>query len=241
MNIFRLIRVFYVLRSPEEKKSPRLDLVCAEAWQTLATVSPSVPLVRSTKTRLSLCHQLARLYVTKLPTPTSTTTLQQCSIQSTSDSLLRTALALQHLAHVRLAVRASNQIDTPPPGYPNVLSKTGTSIYQPRPTSASCYDRLVAFDDSTDTSFPQWLSSCILRHDRPQLPATIVQLHSTTRPTSASRDDRPAAFYYSTDSYPHQTSSCILTHFYDSTIPAIDITHLAEDQIQSPRTLHTRL
>ena len=77
-------------------------------------------------------------------------------------------------------------------------------------------------------------------HGRPQLPATIIQLHSTTRPISA---------------YPHQTSSCISTtrptpatlverpaaHIYNSTIPAIDITHLAEDYIQPPRTLHTRL
>ena len=71
----------------------------------------------------------------------------------------------------------------------------------------------------------------------------IVQLHPTTRPTSAFRYDRPTAFYDSTDGYPHQTSSCISTtrptpatliehpaaHIYNSTIPAIDITHLAED------------
>ena len=75
-----------------------------------------------------------------------------------------------------------------------------------------------------------------------------------TRPTSATRNDRPAVFYDSTDSYPHQTPSCVSTtrptlatliehlaaHIYDSTIPAIDITHLAEDQIQPPQTLHTR-
>ena len=74
--------------------------------------------------------------------------------------------------------------------------KTGTWIYQPRPTSASRNDHPVAFNDSTDLSFPQWSSSCIQRLDRPQLPATIVQLHSTTRPISA---------------YPHQTCSCIST------------------------------
>ena len=72
-----------------------LDFVYAKTWQTLATVSPSVLLVRSTKIRLSLSHQLTRPYTTKLPTPTSTTTLQQCNIQSTYDSLLWTALALQ--------------------------------------------------------------------------------------------------------------------------------------------------
>ena len=104
-----------------------LDLVCAKAWQTLATVSPSVPLVRSTKTQLSLSHQLAQLYGTKLPTSTSTTMPQQCSIQSTYDTLLQTALALQHLAHVQLAVRASNQIDTP--WLTQRTVKTGILIY----------------------------------------------------------------------------------------------------------------
>ena len=133
--------------------------------------------------------------------------------------------------------------------------KTGTSIYQPWPTPATRNDHPPAFNDSTDLSFPQRSFTCIQRLDRPQLPATIIQLHSTTRPTSASRYNRPAAFYDSTDCYPHQTSSCISTtrptpatlverpiaHIYNSTIPAIDITHLAEDQIQLTQTLHTRL
>ena len=82
-----------------------------------------------------------------------------------NDSLLRTALALQHLAYVRLDVRASNQIDTPRLTQRTV--KTGTSIYHSttRPTSAS---------RTTDLSFP---------HDRPQLPASNIQLRtSTTRP-----------------------------------------------------------
>ena len=173
-------------------------------------VSQSVHLVRSTKTRLSLSHQLARLYTTKLPTPTSTTMLQQCSIQSTYDSLLRTVQVLQQLAYVRLTVRASNQIDLPPRLTQRTV-KTGTSIYQPRPTSANHDDRPTAhICDSIDLSSPQRSSSCILRLDRPQLPATIVQLHSTTQST-ATRIKHPAA------------------HIYDSTIPAIDITHLAED------------
>ena len=106
--------------------------------------------------------------------------------------------------------------------------KTGTSIYQTRPTSTSRNDHPTESYDSTDLSYPQRSSSCIQRLDRPQLLTTIVQLHSTTRPTSA---------------YSHQISSCISTtrptsatliehpaeHIYDSTIPAIDITHLAED------------
>ena len=120
-----------------------------------------------------------------------------------------------------------------------------------RPTSAVRNDHPAASYDLTDLSFPQRSSSCIQRLDRPQLFATIIQLHPTTRPTSASRYVRPAAFYDSIDSYLHQTSSCISTtrhtpatlighpaaHIYDSTIPAIDITH----QIQLPRILHTRL
>ena len=127
-----------------------------------------------------------------------------------------------------------------PPRLTQRTIETGTSIYQTRPTSASRNDRPAAFNDSTDLSFSQRSSSCIQRLDRPQLLATIVKLHSTTRPTSA---------------YLHQISSCISTtrptpatlikhpavHIYDSTIPAIDITHLAEDQIQPPRTVHTCL
>ena len=130
-----------------------------------------------------------------------------------------------------------------PPRLTQCTVKTGTSIYQPRPTSATRNDRSAAFNDSTDLSFLQRLSSCIQQLDWPQLPVTITQLHPTTQPTSASRYDRPAAFYDSTDSYPYQTSSCISTtrptpatliehpaaHIYDSTNPAIDITHQAED------------
>ena len=57
-----------------------------------------------------------------------------------NDSLLRTALALQHLAHVRLAVWASNHIDTPRLTQRTV--KTGISIYQRRRSSnAACSSR----------------------------------------------------------------------------------------------------
>ena len=89
--------------------------------------------------------------------------------------------------------------------------KTETSIYQPRPTSATCNDRPAAFNDSTNLSFPQQSSRCIQRLNRPQLPATMIQLHPATRPTSASCNDRPAAFNDSTDlSFPQRSSSCIL-------------------------------
>ena len=115
------------------------------------------------------------------------------------------------------------------------------STYPVSPTY--CQNPEIDLPNTTDLSFLQRLSSSIQQLDRPQFPATIVQLHSMTWPTSASRYDRPAAFYDSTNSYPHQTSSCISTtrptpatlvehpaaHIYDSTIPAIDITHLAED------------
>ena len=118
-----------------------------------------------------------------------------------------------------------------------------------QPTSAAHNDHPAASYDLIDLSFPLWSSSCILRLNRPQLPATIIQLHPTTWLTSASHYDHPAAFYGSTDSYPHQTSSCIYTtrptpatliehpaaHIYNSTIPAINITHLAED----PNTIAT--
>ena len=102
--------------------------------------------------------------------------------------MLRTPLALQHLAHV--TTRCYGLATTTRPYQRNV--KTGTSIYQ--------------------------------RLDRPQLPATTIQLHSTTRSISA---------------YQYQTSSCISTtrptpvtlverpaaHNHDSTTPAIDVTH----------------
>ena len=98
------------------RQSPSFTNLLArvKAWQTLATISPSVHLVHCTKKWLSLSRQLTHLYAIKLPTLILTTTLQQCSIQSTYDSLLWTALALQHLAHVWLAVWASNCIDAPP-------------------------------------------------------------------------------------------------------------------------------
>ena len=127
-------------------------------------------------------------------------TLRRCSPRN--DSLLRTALALQQLAHVTtrcygLATKSTR------PRLTQRNVKTGTSIYQSL--------------------------------DRPKLPATTIKLHSTTRPISA---------------YPHQTSRCISTtqptpatlverpaaYNYKSTIPANDITHLAEDHIQPPRT-----
>ena len=121
-----------------------------------------------------------------------------------NNSLLRTARALQQLAHV--TTRCYGLATTTRPYQRNV--KTGTSIYQ-RPTDLICLQRP---------------SSYIQRLDRPQLSATTIHLHSTTRPISA---------------YQHRTSSCISTtrptpailverpaaHNNDSTIPVIDVTH----------------
>ena len=183
-----------------------------------------------------------------------TTTPLQCSPRN--DSLLRTTLAMQHLAHVTtrcygLATRST------PPWLTQRTVKTGISIYRLRrsynaafsprndsllwttlalqqlahvttrcyglATTTRLYQRNVKNrdidlpNDSTDFGFPR-------RLDRPQLPATTVQLHSTPRPISA---------------YQHQTSSCIsptrptpatlverpAAHYRDLTIPAIDVTH----------------
>ena len=88
---------------------------------------------------------------------------------------VRTALALQQLVLARLAVRASNLMDRPPVN----------------PTYCQNWD--IDLPTTTDLSYLQRSPSCIHRLDRPQLPATIVQLHSTTRLTSATRNDRPAA------------------------------------------------
>ena len=104
-------------------------------------------------------------------------------------------------SHVRLAVPASNQ---------KRLDRLWLSATTDRPTSASRYDHSAAFNDSTNLSFLQRSSSCIQLLDRPQLPTTTIQLHSTTRPTSPSCNDRPAAFNNSTDfSCPQRLSSFI--------------------------------
>ena len=92
--------------------------------------------------------------------------------------------------------------------------------YDPRyePATGSTHPRLtqhtvitgnIDLPTMTDTSFLRWSSSCILRLVRPQLSTSTIQLHSTTRPTSAFDFDHPAAFYDSAyTSYPRLTSSC---------------------------------
>ena len=142
-----------------------------------------------------------------------------------NDSLLRTILPLQHLAHVQPAVRASNRIDTPSVSstyrhnreyrstnydrhqLPSIIQLHSTT----RPTSAFDYDHPAAFYDSSDLSLRLRSSSCILRLVRPQPSTTIIQLYSTTRPTSAFDYDHPAAFYDSSDlSLRLRPSSCII-------------------------------
>ena len=115
-----------------------------------------------------------------------------------NDSLLRTTLALQQLAHVM------------------------TRCYR-QATTTRLYQRNVK---NRDIDLPATDFGFLQRLDRPQLPATTVQLHPTPRPISA---------------YQHQISSCIsttrptpatlverpTTHNYNSTIPATDndVTH----------------
>ena len=53
-----------------------------------------------------------------------------------------------------------------------------------RPTSATRNDCPAASYDSTDLSFPQWSPSCIQWLNWPQLPTTIIQLHSATQLTA---------------------------------------------------------
>ena len=243
-------------------------MIRPHGWQTLATVPPSVHLVRSTKTRLSLSHQLARLYMTKLPTPISTSTLPQCSPRD--DLLLQTTLALQHLAHVTtccygLATRST------PPRLTQRSVKTGISIYRPRRSSIAASSPHNGSLLRTALALQQlaYVDS-LYQTDMPLVNPTncqnwVIDL-PTTRPTSASYYDRPAAFNDLTDlSCMQRSSSCIqrldrpqLTHIkHLSVSPRLDLRQLpstttwpyqlstwpilAEDLIQPLQTLHTRL
>ena len=96
-----------------------------------------------------------------------------------------------------------------------------TRSTHPRVNPTYYQNRDIDLPTTTDISYSQRSSSCIQRLGRPQLPAMIVQLYSTTRLTPASSNDRPAA------------------HIYDSTIPATDIIHLTEDKYYS-HELYTR-
>ena len=107
------------------------------------TVSLSVHLVCSSKTRLSLSHH-------------TRSTLRDQAANTNFDN---DTLAMQHPVHVRLAVRASNHID--PPRLIQYTSKTGTSIYQTRPASATRIEHPAA----------------PLRLNQRQLPASSIQLH----------------------------------------------------------------
>ena len=69
------------------------------------------------------------------------------------------------------------------------------------------YDSLYGLATMID---PPPFNPTYCQNDRPQLPAMIIQLHSTTRPTPASRNNRPAVSYDTTDlSFPQRLSSCI--------------------------------
>ena len=179
--------------------SPRNDslLRTTLALQHLAHVTTRCYGLANRSTHLRLTQRTVKNRDIDLPT----TTLLQCSPRITTrgyglpqqfsprnDSLLRTALALQRLAHV--TTRCYELATTTRPYQRNV--KTGTSIYQ-RPTSAFR-------NNSTDLSCPRPVSNCIQRPDRSQLtsfkhptvsprldlrqlPLSNVQLRtSTTRP-----------------------------------------------------------
>ena len=145
-------------------------------------------------------------------------TIQHCSIQSMYNSLYglpttsttrssnadyrphrRPAPAMQHPVNVRLAVRASNHIDTPPvnPIYfknRDIDLPTSTNINYPHRTS------ICLSTTTTNTSYSPRSSSCF----------------STT----------PANI-----SYLPRLTSCLST---TSTIPATDISHLADDIDNNP-------
>ena len=146
-------------------RSARSTCVCVKAWQTLATIPTFVHLVRSTKTLPSTKTLLINSLDSTRPScqhqfrPRRS---RNVACSSRNDSLLQTALALQHLAHVRLAVRASNQI--PPPRLTQRTVKTGISISTTWPTSASHYVRAAAFYDST-SAYPHQTSNCMYLHD----------------------------------------------------------------------------
>ena len=161
------------------------DFVCAKAWQTLAMVSPSVHLVRNTKTlptrrssNAASCLRTIRCY--GLP--------WYCNIWPTYDSLY--GLATRSM-HPRLTQRTV---------------KTGISIYQPRPTPVSHNDRPAAFYDTTDLSFPLRSSSCIQRLNR-QLPASNTYLHDSTYACYPHRTSSCTHLRLDHTSYRHHPSS----------------------------------
>ena len=91
------------------------------------------------------------------------------------------------------------------------LYEPATGSTHPRLTQHTVITGNINLLTTTDTSFLRWSSSCILRLVRPQLLTSIIQLHSTTRPTSAFDYDHPAVFYDSSDlSLWLRSSSCIL-------------------------------
>ena len=84
------------------------------------------------------------------------------------------------------------------------LYEPATGSTHPRLTQHTVITGNIDLPTTTATSFLRWSSSCILS-------TLIIQLHSTTRPTSAFNFNHPAAFYDSSDlSFQLQSSSCIL-------------------------------
>ena len=108
-------------------------------------VLPSVHLVRSTKTQFSLSRPT-------LHDQTENTDLDHKHPVHIWRAVW-TALALQQLALVRLAIWASNYINVPPVN-PTYSQNRDIDL----PTTRN--DRPAAFNDSTDLSYPQRSSTC---------------------------------------------------------------------------------
>ena len=92
------------------------------------------------------------------------------------------------------------------------LYEPATGSTHPRLTQHTVITGNIDLPTTTDTSFLRLRpSSCILRLVRPQPSTSIIQLYSTTRPTSAFDFDHPAVFYDLSDlSFRLRLSSCIL-------------------------------
>ena len=109
---------------------------------------------------------------------------------------VRTALSLQHLAHARLAVRASNHIDTPSrltqrtvknldidlPIWTNIsyLQQSSSCTSTTQPTSATRNNRQAAFYHSTDISYLRRSSSYF--SSTSTIPATDINLLAEDTP-----------------------------------------------------------
>ena len=130
-----------------------LDFACAKEWQILATITQSVHLVRSSKTRLSLSHHTCST-LREQAANTVNDMLQQCGIQSTYDSLY--GLATISTLPVNPMYFKNRDIDLP----------TSTNISYSHRTSC-CFSTT-----PTNTSYSHRSSSCLSTTS--SIPATDI-------------------------------------------------------------------